>query len=73
MDKRDFYRAVSNVIKKLAEKEGITFQTPYGISKTPYDVTNFKGWKELAEELKLPDPVIEKCHHCNQEIKNENY
>lgn len=70
MNKRDFYLAVAKVIKEEAEKSGHHFIGPYGKSDTPYDVRAFKGWRRLAEELKLPDPEIKKCDYCHQIIED---
>lgn len=66
MYKQDFYKAVANVITKMAAEANHRFAGPFGESQTPYDVLAFKGWKELAEELKLEDNPIQYCKECGQ-------
>ena len=51
LTKFEFYNAVADTMKELALKEGYRFTSPYGLSDRPLDVTDFKGWTELAAKL----------------------
>ncbi len=69
MTKQDFFKAVSNVMKELAVKEGYSFLGPNGSQNKPYDIGAFKGWNELAQELKLEDT----CSHPEELVKMSTF
>jgi hypothetical protein len=48
-----FYQIASKVVKRFAERDGLRFMGPDGIVNGPISVTDFHGWKELADELGL--------------------
>ena len=63
MTRKEFFQAVSEVMKEIGIDYKHTFMTPWGSKDTPYDVTAFKGWNKLADKLKL------ECEHPFEKIK----
>jgi hypothetical protein len=51
LTKSEFYKCVRDCVVEDATKRNLLFDSPFGTSKTPYNLLDFKGWKELTGKL----------------------